>query len=97
MNVKITTRHFELTDANRKKVNDKLKRLEKFNHVKNVDIIFELEGSRRKVDMIVKTNRGILKASGENHDTIAAFNEVFKKIEVQVRRLEDKLTTHNGK
>ncbi len=97
MDTKITIRHFELTDNTRKHIENKLKKLEKFNgKIITINLILELEGSRRKAEIIVKTKKSILKASSENHDTLTAFNEVYKKIESQVRKLEDRLSRHNG-
>jgi len=96
MNTKIITRHFELTENTRKRIEDKLKKLKKFDHkILNVNLVMDMEGSRRKVEIIVKMKKNILKAKSENHNTITAFNDAFKKIESQVRKLEDKLSHHN--
>jgi len=97
METKIITRHFEITDNTRKRIENKLKKLEKFDSkILNINLIMDMEGSRRNVEIIVKTKRGILKSRSENHDTFTAFYEAFKKIEAQVRKLEDKLSGHNG-
>lgn len=96
MDTKIITRHFELTENTRKRIEQKLKKLEKFDHkILNINLVMDMEGSRRKVEIIVKTKKSILKAKSENHNTLTAFNEAFKKIESQVRKLEDKLSHHN--
>ncbi len=98
MEYNLTTRHFEPTKQLKKRIDKTMNRLKKFsNLILRIDVLVELDGKdMRNAQIQVKTKKDILTARASDHDPYIAFNAAYKKIETQLRRLDDKIKSYNG-
>ena len=95
MQITITARHFDLTKAIRKSVEDSCEKLNRyFDQIVNVHIILTLENSRNLVDMQLNASKFSLQAQAEAMDMYLAINEAVDNMEAQIKKLKDKVTDH---
>jgi putative sigma-54 modulation protein len=96
MELTVTFRHFEPNDALRNHAQEKVSRIEK--HISNateVHVILSLEKRTHIAEVIVNVNRAKITAKEVNADNMyTAIDLVMDKIERQVRKYKDKITSH---
>ncbi len=98
MQITITARHFDLTNAIRDHVEEACEKLEKyFDHIINVHLTLSLEGSRNHVEMSLHASHFSLQSEAEDHDMYLAVDTVIDKMEAQIKKLKDKVTDHQKK
>ncbi len=98
MQITITARHFDLTNAIRDHVEEACEKLEKyFDHIINVHLTLSLEGSRNHVEMSLHASHFSLQSEAEDHDMYLAVDTVIDKMESQIKKLKDKVTDHQKK
>ncbi len=94
----LTTRHFEMTDHLKEKIEKDLKKLEKFKRIiHNVEIILDLEGGRRNAEIIVKTKKNVLTVKSTGYDHYLTFEDALKKMKRKLAKLDDKIRDHSGR
>jgi len=95
MQITITARHFDLTKAIRKSVEDSCEKLNRyFDQIVNVHITLTLENSRNLVDMQLNASKFSLQAQAEAMDMYLAISEAVDNMEAQIKKLKDKVTDH---
>ncbi len=98
MQITITARHFELTKAIRDHVERSCEKLEKyFDHIITVHITMALENSRNLVEMSLHASHFSLQSEAEEQDMYLALDSVIEKMEMQIKKLKDKVTDHQKK
>ncbi|MCB5230910.1 MAG: ribosome-associated translation inhibitor RaiA [Candidatus Cloacimonas sp.] len=98
MQITITARRFELTNAIRDYVEQSCERLGKyFDHIINIHVILTLENSRNIVEMSMHASRFNLQSESEEMDMYLALDTAVDKMEAQIKKLKDKVTDHQKK
>lgn len=96
MQLSVTFRHLEPSDAIKQYVTDKLQRIKKFfPDPIRAQIVLTTERYRQQVDINITLHNGlVIKGREITEDMYAAVDLVMDKIERQVRRYKDKITSH---
>jgi putative sigma-54 modulation protein len=93
MQITITARSFGLTKAIRDTIEISVEKLNKyFDHIVNVHVTLNLQGSRNVVDLNLQAGRNNLNAQAEAMDMYLAINEAVDNMEAQIKKLKDKVT-----
>ena len=103
MDVVISSRHCELSDRFRQHVEEKLARLEKYDHsVMRVDVEVTQERNPRQADRAVRIqltmlSRGpIVRAEAAAEDKMAALDGALLRLQARLRKTADKKRIHRG-
>jgi len=96
MQVTMTFRHMEQSDALKAYAEEKLERVTKYiDSPISVQVYFSVEKKIRHIVEIVINSKGIsTKASEATHDMYASIDAVIDKIERQLVRYKEKIKTH---
>ncbi|PCI72884.1 MAG: ribosomal subunit interface protein [Kangiella sp.] len=95
MQISVTGRHLDLTDALTDYVNEKFKRLERhFDHINNVHVVLEVDKVRQKAEAKMNVNGGELFATSEEEVMYAAIDSLVDKLDRQVIKHKEKLIRH---
>jgi putative sigma-54 modulation protein len=98
MQITITARHFDLTNAIREHVEEMTEKLEKyFDHIIYVHYILSLENNRNKVELILNIPKNNLKSEANEKDMYLAIDKAIEKMEHQVTKIKGKWINHNKK
>ncbi|MFZ4835834.1 ribosome-associated translation inhibitor RaiA [Rouxiella sp. Mn2063] len=91
MTVNITSKQMDITPAIREHVEDRLKKLEKWQaQLINPHIVLSKEPQGFVADATINTPNGPLVASAENHDMYFAINDLISKLERQLNKAQHK-------
>lgn len=95
--ITITGRHVEITEPIREYVTEKIgracKRLDK---ISSVHVTVAVEKFRHIVEVVIQSHGATLHAKEETHDMYSSIDQVLDKVEIQAKRLKDKVK-HHGK
>lgn len=95
MQISVTGRHLDMTDALRSYVESKFEKLERhFDHVTDVHVILGVEKISQKAEATVQISGAKLFAEDAQEDMYAAIDGLIDKLDRQVRRHKEKLTNH---
>jgi len=96
MKLSVTFRHMEPSEALKQHVQDKLQRLKKFfSEPMRAQIVLSKESYRHKIDVNITLANGTgIKGKEVAEDMYSAVDLVMDKIDRQIRRYKDKITTH---
>ncbi len=98
MQITITARHFDLTNPIRDYVEQSCEKLSKyFDHIINIHLTLSLENSRNIVEMNLHASKFDLHSVSEEMDMYLALDDAIDKMEVQLKKLKDKVTDHQKK
>lgn len=91
MELNISARNFHLDDALEDYANKKIKKLKRYSHhIINGDLILGKDKSFCIVELNLSVKHSTITSRVKNHDMYQGMNEVFKKIERQLKKYEDK-------
>ncbi len=98
MKLSVTFRHMEPSEALKQHVEDKLTRIEKYFHEPaRAEAVLSLDRYRHGIDISLKLANGTsIQASDVADDMYTAVDQVMDKLDRQVRRYKDKITTHRA-
>lgn len=97
MQVKVTARHFELTDNINNYAMEEIKRLEKYyDHIIDANLTMTIEKNRQIAELSVKVYRTILTSKAKTYDMYVAIEQVVSKMETQIKRYKAKLKSKKG-
>lgn len=97
MNVKITAKNLELTDAIKNYIEKKLKRIDKyFDYVLDVSVILEVQRNVHSAEILVNAKGVFLKGLERTEDLYASIDLAIDKIERQLSKYKDKLKDKVG-
>ena len=95
MQINLTGHHVELTDSLRNYVNEKFKRLARhFDHVNNVHVILSVEKHSKKAEASFHLSNNDIFAESNNDDMYAAIDSLVDKLDRQVLKHKEKITSH---
>jgi len=98
MQITITARHFELTKPIRDYVEQSCDKLTKyFDHIINIHMTLSLENARNIVEMSLHASKFNLQSVSEEMDMYLAIDNAVDKMEIQLKKLKDKVTDHQKK
>ena len=96
MQVTITGHHLDITDSLREYVNNKMERLERhFDQVTNINVILTLEKMVQKAEATVPVNGQNIFANAEDQDMYAAIDALVDKLDRQIIKRKEKVTSHH--
>ena len=95
MQMTVTGRHFEVTDALRQHIDTKIQKIERFlDGITDVHVVLSVEKHRHSAEMtLLQANGTTLRSLEETHDMYESVDRVIDKIEKQARKLNKKRET----
>ena len=97
MQVDITGRHMDVTEAMERQIRQHIDKLPKFDQkIQYLTVTLDDDGGNQLVEIIAKCHQSDLVAEAKGHDMYQTIDEAFAKIKRQIRRLHDKLVDHGG-
>ncbi len=98
MQITITARHFDLTNPIRDYVESSCEKLSKyFDHIIHIHMTLSLENSRNIVETSLHASKFNLQSVSEEMDMYLAIDNAIDKMEIQLKKLKDKVTDHQKK
>ena len=96
MKLTVTFRHMDASEAIKQHVEDKLERLKKyFPDPVSAQVVLSTERYRHQIDVsITLTNGTAIKGKEVSEDMYTAVDLVMDKVDRQIRRYKDKITSH---
>ena len=96
MELTVTFRHLEPNDALRSHAKEKVSRIEKYiNNINEVHVLLTMEKRTYIAEVIVNVNKAKLAAKQVHDENMyTAIDLVMDKIDRQVRKYKDKITSH---
>jgi putative sigma-54 modulation protein len=95
MQINLTGRHLDITDAMRSYVTNKFERLERhFDHMTNVHVILSIEKLRQKAEASFHISGHDVYADSEHEDMYAAIDTLVDKLDRQVLKHKEKMKNH---
>jgi len=93
MEIRITARHFQLTDNLHKFAEEEIKRLEKYyDHIIGSELTLSVEKSSRQIaELTVKVYGTVLASKAKAFDMYIAVEQVIGKMETQIKKYKAKL------
>ena len=96
MQITITARHFDLTDAIRDHVYANSERIEKFfDHIIDTHFVLSFENNRSNVELLVHAPKHTLKSEATEKDMYLAIDEVIEKMVTQIKKMKSKWSGHH--
>ncbi|RLC48024.1 MAG: ribosome-associated translation inhibitor RaiA [Candidatus Cloacimonadota bacterium] len=98
MQITITARHFEITDAIKTYAETSVRRLKKyFENIIYVDIVLSIEKIRNIAEINLHYKKADLISKAEEKDMYKAIDVAVEKMEKQIKRHLSKIRTHPNK
>lgn len=95
MNIIVTGRHFEVTDALRKYAEGKIKKFVRYlSNITEAIVTLSIEKYRHKAEVLLKVNGYLIQAEGITGEIYSSIDEVVEKLERQVKKYKEKLVSH---
>ena len=93
--ITITGKHIEITEPLRDYVTDKIGRsCRLLGKIGAVHVTIAVEKYRHIVEVIIQAHGATLRAKEETHDMYSSIDQVLDKIDIQVKRLKEKIKDH---
>ena len=104
MDVDVITRHCEVSDRFRQHAEEKLAKLEKYDHhVTRVDVEVSHERNPRlsdqsyRVELTLHSKGPVVRAEAASEDKIAALDMALDRLQAQLRKAADRRRVHHGR
>jgi putative sigma-54 modulation protein len=100
MQVRISTRHGELSEATRKKITEKVEKLQRFfERLMSIDVTVDLEkADEPKIEAVVTPeHKHDFVANHQSKDMFVSVDQVVAKLEQQIKKYKEKIQDHNKK
>lgn len=95
MQITITARHFELTKAIRDHVETACLKLKKyFDQIISIHVTLAWENNRNICEMSLHASKFSLQSEAEEVDMYLSIDTTIDKMEVQIKKLKEKVTDH---
>lgn len=95
MQVLITGRHMEMTEALQDYVKSKVEHVGKYlENIKEADVILSVEKYRHSAEVTIKANGITINGEEETADMYSSIDLVMEKIERQVKKYKEKIRHH---
>ncbi len=97
MQVKVTARHFDLTDNLNSYAVDEIKRLEKYyDHIIDAQLTMTIEKNRQIAELMLKVYGSTLTSKAKTYDMYLSIEQVISKMETQIKKYKAKLKDKKG-
>ena len=98
MRVQIAARHCEIPDSVRRRTEEQMNRIGKYDsRVAAADVVFEEEKRTRRVEVILSIDRGEpVVANGEGEEFRTALDKVVDRLSRILKRQRAQVTNHQG-
>lgn len=103
MEVVVTGRHCEVSDRFRSQVDDKLTRLEKYDHrIIRVDVEVSKEPNPRladqstRVEITMRSKGPVIRVEAAADENLTALDKAVERLETQLRKAADRRRVHHG-
>ncbi len=91
MQITVTGRHFEITDALRQHIESKIHKLTRYlNDVTEVHVVLSVEKHRHQAEIILQAPPGPVRSLEETHDMYLSVDTAIDKIERQLKRQKER-------
>ncbi|MDE2179814.1 MAG: ribosome-associated translation inhibitor RaiA [candidate division NC10 bacterium] len=98
MQITITTRNLENTEALKRYAEDKIARLQKFvNQITSAHVILSVEKHRQIAEVTLHVREHTIRGEESSTDLYSAIDLVADKIERQILRYKEKIVEHSGR
>jgi len=98
MQISVTFRHIEPSEALKNYVTDRLTKFKRYlDGPVDAHVVLGLEKFRHLADVTIDSNGRIIKGREENADMYAAIDLVMDKIDMQLKKFRDKLRDKGGR
>ncbi|UCG68253.1 MAG: ribosome-associated translation inhibitor RaiA [Thermoplasmata archaeon] len=95
MQVLITGRHMEMTEALQDYVKNKVERVSKYlENIKEANVTLSVEKYRHSAEVTIKANGITINGEEETDDMYCSIDRVMDKIERQVKKYKEKIRQH---
>lgn len=95
MNVTVTGRHMEMTDALKAHIDAALGKLEShFDKIIEVDVILDVQKNRHRAEINLHANGLHINGKEDTEDMYASVDAVVAKLDKQVRKYKDRINRH---
>lgn len=95
MQVLITGRHMDMTEALQDYVKTKVERVTRYlDNIKEADVILSVEKYRHSAEVTIKANGITINGEEETDDMYGSIDRVMDKIERQVKKYKEKIRQH---
>ncbi len=98
MNINITGRHFDITDAIKQTVENSLNAVFEGKSLKitSANVVLDIEKNRCRTDILVNFKNHEAAASAEGFDMYKTIEEACEKIDIQLGKVLDKVQDHHA-
>lgn len=98
MQITITTRNIESTEAIKRYAEEKIARLQKFvDHITSVHVVLSVEKHRQIAEVTLHVREHTIRGEESSADLYSAIDLVADKIERQILRYKEKVVDHSGR
>jgi putative sigma-54 modulation protein len=99
MQISVTARHMEITDAIRDYATEKTaEELDSFSRIERVHMILDHEKYRHQAELVIQAKNHIrVDAHAESEDMYVSIDQAVEKAGKQLRRLRDKIQDHKSR
>jgi len=95
MNIIITGRHLEVTDALKTYVEKKIKRFDRYiTNISEANVTLTVEKYRHKAEVLLKVNGVLIQAEAITGDVYSSIDDVAEKLDRQTKKYKEKLVSH---
>lgn len=94
MQIHYTGRNLDVTSALKTFTADKLQRLERFNHISNINVTFHVENHTQIVEATVHISGADIHAKSQSTDMYTAIDELIDKLVTQITKHKEKQSDH---
>ncbi|OQK18676.1 hypothetical protein AU255_04305 [Methyloprofundus sedimenti] len=95
MQVSVTGRHVDVTEAMKQHVEDKISKLKRhFDHVTDIHVILTVEKLEQKAEATVQISGAVLFADDVQEDMYAAIDNMVDKLDRQIIKHKEKVQSH---
>ena len=96
MQVHMTGRHVELTEALKRYVEEKVRKLQRYlPDPMEADAVLTVEKHRHRAEILIRAGRHLIQAEEETNEMYAAVDRVVDKLERQIKKYRGKLINHH--
>ena len=96
MKITVTGRHVEVTEALKKYAEDKVSKFDKYlSKISEATVTLSIQKHLHTAEVLLRANGNIIQAVGITEELYASIDEAASKMEKQLRKLKDKLTSHH--
>ncbi len=91
MEITVTGRHFEVSEALRQHIESKMNKLSRYiDDIIDVHVVLSVEKHRHLAEITLQANGSAIRGLEEKHDMYQAVDTVIEKVERQIKRRKDK-------